>query len=373
MTTSSRGHRIRARGLKFGCAAISAMLLLSSPVVAQEKHTLVVSSILLENTPNTAVQDWFLEELVKRSGGRIELEQFRAGALCSGQETTTCVMDGRADIGVTVPAYTPQQFVLAELGALPFLSSDNAAQMRAFYELYNHNDDFRSETEKLGLKFVSYYSAGLSILGSKRPIADVDALKGMRVRAVGDGVVSSIRAVGAQPMAITASEMYEAAERGIIDVVFNNMDAPTAYNLDEVLAHWTDAGYGHYTLIGIWLSQDAYDRLPQDLQTVVDEVIHDLNTGAGADAFAATARTQCDQMISGGHVKSFTVWDDAAKETWKQLTGEGPKQRFVEKAKAARYSSPEQVLSQYESLLAQHSTPDAVTPITECAARFEAM
>lgn len=366
-------RRAYKRALKLSGAAITALLMITNISAAQEKHRLVVSSILLDNTPNTSVQDWFLDELVKRSNGRIELEQYRAGSLCNGQETTTCVMDGRADIGITVPAYSPQQFVLAELGTLPFLTSDNAAQMRAFYELNNSNQAFRSETTKIGLKPVAYFSAGLSVLGSKTPLSGPDDLKGLRIRAIGDGVVTSVRAVDAQPVAVTASEMYEAAERGIVDVVFNNMDAPTAYNLDEVLPYWADAGYGHYTLIGIWMAQSTYDNLPEDLQKIVDGVIYDLNTGAGAEAFAATARLQCDQLVNGGQVKGFTIWDEAAKESWAQQTGDGPMKRFVEKAQAANYDAPDQIVTEYEALLAQYSAPDAVTPITECADRFKAM
>ena len=350
-------------------ASLAAMSTLS-PAHAEDKHRLIVASMLLDNTPNTAVQDWFLDQIVERSNGRIELEQYRAGSLCSAREITACLMDGRADIGITVPAYTPQQFVLAELGALPFMSSDNEAQMRALYELNQSNEDFRSETDRLGLIPIAYYSAGLAIMGSKEPMGSVEDLEGQRVRAVGDGVVAAINAAGALPVAVTAAEMYEAAERGVLDVVFNNMDAPTAYNLDEVLPYWSDAGYGHYVLVGIWMSQEAYDRLPEDLQGIVDEVTAELNAGAGIKAYAEVVATQCDQMIDGGNVKGFTVWSDDEKKKWRDLTGSGPRERYLEKATEAGYADPTGVLAQFEALLDEYTTVGAVTPVTECVDRF---
>lgn len=364
-----------ARSVRVALGAVATVAIAALPAMpgqADEPYRLVVTSMLLDNTPNTAVQDWFLDELVARSDGRIELEQYRAGALCSGRETTACLIDGRADIGISVPAYTPEQFALAELGALPFLTSDNQALMQAFYTLNQENETFRSETEKLGLVPIAYFSAGLSILGSKEKLEGPLDLEGTRVRAVGDGVVAAITAAEGQPVAVTASEMYEAAQRGIVDVVFNNMDAPTAYNLDEVLPYWVDAGYGHYVLVGIWMSQAAYDRLPEDLRAIVDGVIRDLNSGKGMEAYAAVARTQCDQLFEGGKIEGLSTWDDAAIAEWAALTGDGPKQRYVEKAEAAGYETPEKVLEQYLALLEDFGGTGVDIPFAECVKRFAA-
>lgn len=364
-----------ARSVRVALGAVATIAIAALPAMpgqADEPYRLVVTSMLLDNTPNTAVQDWFLDELVARSDGRIELEQYRAGALCSGRETTACLIDGRADIGISVPAYTPEQFTLAELGALPFLTSDNQALMQAFYTLNQENETFRSETEKLGLVPIAYFSAGLSILGSKGKLEGPSDLEGTRVRAVGDGVVAAITAAEGQPVAVTASEMYEAAQRGIVDVVFNNMDAPTAYNLDEVLPYWVDAGYGHYVLVGIWMSQAAFDRLPEDLRAIVDDVTRDLNSGKGMQAYAAVARTQCDQLFEGGKIEGLSTWDDAAIAEWAALTGDGPKQRYVEKAAAAGYETPEKVLEQYLALLEDFSGTGVDIPFAECVKRFAA-
>lgn len=365
------GATVRSAGLTL-CAVAAIGMASVSPAQAKEPYRLVVTSMLLDNTPNTAVQDWFLDEIVARSGGRIELEQYRAGSLCSGREIIACLTDDRADIGITVPAYTPAQFTLAELGALPFITSDNQALMQALYALNQDNETFRSETKKLDLIPVAYFSAGQSILGSKEQLAGPADLKGTRVRAVGDGVVAAITAAGAQPVAVTASEMYEAAQHGIVDVVFNNMDAPTAYNLDEVLPYWVDAGYGHYVLVGIWMTQAAYDRLPADLQAIVDEVIEELNAGKGMEAYAAVARTQCDRMLEGGQIKGLATWDDAAIAEWAEMTGDGPKQRYVEKAKAAGYEAPDKVLEQYLGLLENFSGSGVDIPFAECVKRFSA-
>ena len=356
-----------------GCAILAAATaaLLPTAGLSQDKRvTLVVSSMLLDNTPNTAVQDWFLDQLVERSDGRIEVELYGAGSLCSARETTACVMDGRADIGVTVPSYTPEQFVMAEIGTLPFMSSDNQALMHALHDLNTDNETFRSETEKLGLMPIGYFSAGLAILGAKSPLESAADLKGKRVRAVGDGVLDAVTAAGGNAVSVTASEMYEAAERGVVDVVFNNMDAPTAYNLDEVLPHWSDAGFGHYVLVGIWMSQERYDSLPEDLQQIVDEVTEELNTGAGIDAFAEVVATQCDQMIEGGNVESFTIWSDEAKAEWQEMTGTAAVDRFIKNAEAAGYADPQSVLDEFEAHLKEYTTVGRVTPVTECADRF---
>lgn len=338
----------------------------------QKVHTLTVASFLIDGTPNANMVNWFLDTLEEESEGRIQFERFPNESLCPGAEIVQCVSDGRADLGITVPTYTPDKFPLQNLSALPFMTDDNAAMMRAFYTLNQENEAFAAEADRLGLKALGYWPAGASLLGSKKPLASMADLEGVKIRAVGDGLLAAMDAAGAHPVALTAGEMYEGVERGVIDAIANNMDAPIDYKLMEVLPHWVDAGYGHYITIGMWISKAAYDALEPDLQELVDATTERLNTGEGIQKFAEIAATQCDVMLESDTVESFTRWDDAAIAEFKEATGDGAKQQWIETAEAAGVEDPASVLAHYEELLAEYTSDEShrVAPLAECAERF---
>src|SRR5690606_3842248 len=144
--------------------------------------------------------------------------------------------------------------------------------------------------------------------------------------------------------------MYEGVERGVIDGVANNLDAPISYKLTEVLDNWTDTGYGHYITIGMWMSQSAYDSLPADLQKVVDDAEAALNDGQGISVFAETAATQCDYMLEQDNV-TLTRWDDDTIAEFKELTGDTATKGWIDTAAAAGVEDPAAVLAEYESAL----------------------
>ncbi|MDI2099469.1 TRAP transporter substrate-binding protein [Ruicaihuangia caeni] len=333
--------------------------------------TLSVASFLIDGTPNADMVHWWMDYVEEESGGSITFDYFANESLCPGAEIVQCVSDGRADLGVTVPSYTPDKFPLQNLSALPFMTDDNAAMMRAFYTLGQESEPFADESARIGLKALGYWPAGASLFGSKTPLESIEDLEGIRIRAVGDGLLSAMEAVGASPVALTAGEMYEGVERGVIDAVANNIDAPISYKLTEVLDHWTDTGYGHYITIGLWISQSVYDSLSAEQQAVIDDAEEKLNTGTGIEAFAKTAATQCDYMIEQENV-SLVRWADADIAEFKKVTGTKAKDTWVKAAEAAGVAEAAEVLERYEELLAEYGSDEdsRVAPLADCAERF---
>ncbi len=336
-----------------------------------EPVTLSVASFLLDGTPNADMVHWFLDTVEEESDGSITFDYFAADSLCPSAEIVQCVMDGRADMGVVPATYTPDKFPLQNLSALPFMTDDNAAMTRAFYELTKSNEIFNDESVRIGLKNLAYWPAGASLFGSKVPLESTESFNGLRIRAVGDGMLAAMEAVNASPIALTAGEMYEGVERGVIDGVANNIDAPISYKLTEVLDQWTDTGYGHYITIGMWLSQAAYDGLSDNQKAVVDSAVERLNTGEGIEVFAKTAATQCDYMLDQENV-TLTRWSDDEIAKFKQLTGDKAEKLWIDTAKKAGITEAEAVLEEYRGYLAEFGADDAsrVAPLADCAARF---
>ncbi|EYT51855.1 hypothetical protein H490_0114760 [Leucobacter sp. UCD-THU] len=112
------------------------------------------------DTPNAAVQNWFLDRVEEVTEGRITFERTATEALCKAPEVADCVRDGRAQIGVTVPDYTPQYFPSTSMVSIPFLSQNAQAAMQSIYDLHEDYDPAKAIMERNGLHHVATWPVG---------------------------------------------------------------------------------------------------------------------------------------------------------------------------------------------------------------------
>ncbi|NLA65263.1 MAG: TRAP transporter substrate-binding protein DctP [Leucobacter sp.] len=212
--------------------------------------------------------------------------------------------------------------------------------------------------EKNNLHLISYWPSGRLLFGSKEPLEQVEDLDGLQGRANGPVLQYTLQNAGYAMNAITASETYEAVERGVIKSVAGAIDFPVNMSLMELLPYWSDAGIGQYAVFGMWFSKDVYDSLPTDLQAVIDEVAVELNNGAGVEAFNQGAQSQCQQMLDAPTVEDLTAWDDSAVQAWVDDIGGASEEKWLEVATEFGIADPESYLADYKALYAQSADAD---------------
>src|SRR4051794_19487168 len=82
---------------------------------------IVYSTYNNQATANNRANEWLLDELVKRSNGRVRIKnKFYSGALLKGADALTGIGQGLADAGYTCALYTNAQQPLASMGDLPY-------------------------------------------------------------------------------------------------------------------------------------------------------------------------------------------------------------------------------------------------------------
>ncbi|MDX2376353.1 TRAP transporter substrate-binding protein DctP [Microbacterium sp. LRZ72] len=330
--------------------------------------TLVTAAI--DGTPNAAVQDWFLDEVEERSDGAIAFERTEAYSLCAAPEIVECVRDGRADIGVTIPDYTPQYFPTTSVVSIPFIGQNWQAIMQSLYDLHQENPDAEAVMEGNGLHYLATWPVGRLLLGTHEPVTDVAGLDGLSVRVSGPLAQELFEGAGASIVALPANETYEGVERGLADAVAAGMDFPVNYKLNELLEYWTDPGFGQYSAFGMWLSNSAYDELTDEQKAVFDEVAEELNAGAGAEAYNETAAAQCPQMLESSTVEDLTAWDESATAAWEEETGDRMLESWVELASGQGLENAQGVLDDYLEGLDTYSGVEVEDATLECVAAF---
>lgn len=325
------------------------------------------------NVPNAPVQNWFLDEIESRSDGRITVNRTEPDSICKPAEIAECVRDGRADIGISISDYTPQLFPTMSVATIPFMAENSQAFMQAIHKANTENADAQAAWDKSGVKLIAAWSPGGAIIGANKELDRVKDLDDVRFRVTGAYLQQAFEAAGANVVALTASETYEGVERGLADAVSWTMDGPVDYKLMEQLKNWSVTGTGVYTTFAMWMNQDSWDALDDDLKEIVTQVQDDLINGEGMKAFNGATEAQCDALYEFDGVETFTAWDEEDTQEWKDLVQDDLINKWLEQAASDGLENPQGFLDDYMSAYDEAaSQPDIVDePLMKCVERFE--
>jgi TRAP-type C4-dicarboxylate transport system substrate-binding protein len=207
-------------------------------------------------------------------------------------------------------------------------------------------------------------------VGTKTEVNTVADLAGLQARASGPVIQAVLQDAGININAITASESYEAVERGVIDSAAGAIDFPVNYRLMELLPYWTDPGIGQYSTFGMWFSASAYDSLPDDLKQVVDEVTAEFNGGEAIVAFNDSAANQCQEMLDSPDVDSFDAWDADSTEAWQDEVGDSAESAWQEIAEGYGLDDAPSFLEAYKAAYAEHEDAEYNDATLDCVDQF---
>lgn len=337
-------------------------------------HTFTIANGALEGTPHAEVYETYLELVEERSDGKIEFERSSFEALCPMAEVAQCVSDGRADFGVSVPDYTPNVFPTITLAGVPFLSPDIQAATAALYEMHTTNDQALEVLEKNSLHYAATWPVGTLFIGSKEPVESVEDLAGLSMRASGPATQAVLEDAGANMNALTASETYEGLQRGVIDSVASALDFATGYRVNEQVGYWTDPGLGQYSTYGMWWNSNAFDRLPDELKTIVNEATEEFNNGLLTETYNTAVQDVCQKMMDAPTVENFDRWDESATEEWRAGAAELGESVWLDQATGAGLEDAQGYLDAYSASYESHISDDnpvdaAITCVDEWQAQ----
>ncbi|GAA2171964.1 C4-dicarboxylate TRAP transporter substrate-binding protein [Agrococcus versicolor] len=371
-TTTPRG----ARRAVLGVALVGALALGAcssgggGSAAGDDAIELTLATSAIAGTPNAAAQDWFLDAVEEATDGSVTFDRTAPESICTAAEIVECLRDGRADVGVTIPDYTPQYFPTVSVVGIPFVGQNSAAITASLYDLHTQDEQAVALMERNGLHYVSAWPVGRLLLGTDAPVESIADLQGISARASGPVVQQVLSDAGMSITAVTASESYEAVERGVIDGVGGAIDFAVNYRIMELLPYWTDPGIGQYSTFGMWFSADAWERLSAEQQEAVTAVEEEFNEGAAVEAFNDQAATQCDAMLEATTVDDLTAWSEDATEEWIDQVGDSAREAWTTVAADFGLEDPDSLLDAYEASLDEHAELEYVDATSSCVEAF---
>lgn len=316
------------------------------------------------NVAAKSVEAW-LADVDEASDADIEMDFFFSESLLSAAEMMRGIADGRADMGYMAAQYHPAELPLAQITGIPFVTRDTWAQARAVHHLYHSNEAFAEEFNRNGVHLLNVAPLASNIIISNKPIETPEDLEGASIRIVGYSQ-QAVRQMGANPVAITQPEVYEALERGVLDMSSSvTIDIATDFNYQEVVDYFVDPGIGVYALTINVMSLDLWESLDDDLKAVINE--RNEQDATHSVSFLSEAEVSaCDKALDAG--VQVSVLSDETIADWVKSAQQEALDAWMQDARDAGVEDPEAFWEEYVGLIRHYEEQSDYVPGTlECA------
>ncbi len=207
-------------------------------------------------------------EIKRRTGGQVQVTVFSGGSLTKADQCYQGVVDGVSDIGMSAFAYTRGRFPLLEGLDLPAGYPDGVAATRIANDLAAKY--MPAEVQDVKLLYVHAHGPG--ILASKRPVATLADMKGLKVRATGF-CSKVVECLGGSPVSMPQGETYESLQKGVVDATFCPAETLKGWKQGEVINCLTDCKcIGYTTAFFVAMNKEKWEQLPADVQKTIAAV-----------------------------------------------------------------------------------------------------
>ena len=210
-----------------------------------------------------------LEELKRRSKGRLSYTMFAGSALGKGPEHFDIVANGLSDMGYFTATWTPGRFPLTDVLSLAAWVDGKDIATDIGNAMYKRV----LEKEFQGIKMLELNGCVQSFLWTRKPVRNIEDAKGLKVRSPGGHQTHYIKAIGAEPIFMPLGDVYLAMETGTVDGIVTCPPQFLAFKLHEVAKYGVVTTFGCVSE-GVIMNATSWKKIPEELKTIVDEVTH---------------------------------------------------------------------------------------------------
>ena len=195
--------------------------------------------------PQAQVDQWFADEVERRSAGKIKFRIFPAGSMGKATELLKLVSEGGVHAATTSPSYfTAQIPFMAATNSLPLASKDAEQSYKILHRLFDEIPALQAELRQNKVHALFWHVVDPYYLVCRTPIRTLADLKGKKIRTFGEDVPRLFSALGAIPVNLLPAELYESLQRGTIDCTPYSLSTATSLKLQEVAKYVTFLSIG---------------------------------------------------------------------------------------------------------------------------------
>jgi TRAP-type C4-dicarboxylate transport system substrate-binding protein len=254
--------------------------------IAQGKPVMRISHQVPPAHHLSKIIEGFVNDVKARVGDELDIQVFGSEQLVKAADNFPSVARGSLEAAISTNFQWGQ--TLPEMNAItiPYLFSDlgkikkyPSSEARAFLD---------EKLAQRGVRSLSwFYITRLGIFTSgTKPIVALDDFKGLRIRGFNSLNDTGLRAVGAAPVAMPASEVYQALQSGVLDAGLTDLSAAVSRKFFEVQKFGTVSP--HFAIyFHLYVNPRWFSALTANVQKALIEA----SAKAEIDALAITEST----------------------------------------------------------------------------------
>ena len=196
---------------------------------------------------DSLVANYFAELVMERSGGNVVIDVFPNDTLAGGNSTkgVEYIAVGGSDLGAYATSVLANLEPKISVATIPW-SFTSYQQARDVID--STGGEYYAELlEGKGITYLgSFHNGFRQLTNSKRAVTKPEDLKGLKIRVPGSAVyMSTFDALGANPTAMSWSEVFTAIQQGTIDGQENGCSITKSAKMDEIQKYMTIWNYSY--------------------------------------------------------------------------------------------------------------------------------
>jgi TRAP-type C4-dicarboxylate transport system substrate-binding protein len=338
------------RKLPLLLSVIGAFGLAAGDALAQAKYNLRWGHYLADS-PFVQLEKDFAAAIEKRTNGQVKITMTFSEGLGKTTELLMLTAKGAIDMTATAPGYNPDQLHYWRAFQLPLTFTSSKQAMDVLVKVVEEFPIYKQEMDRAGVVWLFQQPLGEYYLSGPNAECDsVAKLKGKKIRSFGADIPKAFTAIGAVPVTVAPTDIYEALQHGTLDYSFINPGNIQSFRLVEVGKHHCGpvmAITGH----NITISKRTWGRLPKEIQQVFRD-----QSAKTMDDYLAWVGDFESKAVSNIKEKggTFKPFPDAELKKWKSESPDFLAQWEKDTAAATKDSeTPKTVAARWRQLLAK--------------------
>lgn len=223
--------------------------------------------------PPTHIQSQLAEswskQVEKRTEGRVKVQYFAGQTLTKAKQTYDSVVDGIADVGLSVLAYTQGRFPVMSAIDLPFGYPSGVVATAVANDLYNA----LKPKEFTNTQVMYFHAHGPGFIHTRdKAVRKLEDTKGLKIRSTGMSA-DVVKALGGTPVPMPMPDAYQSLQKGVVDGSAYPMETNKGWKMGEVVDYATIAYLAAYTTnFFVVMNKNKWDSIDPKDQKIIEEI-----------------------------------------------------------------------------------------------------
>ena len=255
--------------MKFKLTLVAAALTLGASAFAQTKWDLPAAYPATNFHTENLMQ--FAADVDKATAGKLKITVHANASLFKANEIKRAVQGGQAQIGEVLLVNFENENPIYGADGIPFLASSYADSKK----LYAAQKPALSKLlDAQGMKLMYTVAWPPQGIYSKKPLASVADLRGIKWRAYSPATAKIAELIGAQPVTIQAAELSQALATGVVESYMSSGSTGYDSKTYESIKYWYDT-QAWLPKNAIIVNKKAFDALDAPTQAALSKAAAD--------------------------------------------------------------------------------------------------